>query len=55
MRGTSSMKLLRKGAGKISKVGAESHLNLISSRSKGYSMMPVVGTLTRRMSCCVGR
>ncbi len=31
------------------------HLNRISSRSNGYSMMPVVGTLTRRMSCCVGR
>ena len=29
------------------------YLNRISSRSKGYSMIPVVGTLTRRMSCCV--
>lgn len=32
-----------------------SYLNLISSKSKGYSMMPVVGTLTRKMSCSVGR
>ena len=33
----------------------DTHLNRISSRSKGYSMMPVVGTLTLRMSCWVGR
>lgn len=31
------------------------YLNLISSKSNGYSMIPVVGTRTRRMSCSVGR
>lgn len=30
-------------------------LNTMLSRSKGYSMMPVVGTRTRSTSCCVGR
>lgn len=32
-----------------------SHLNMMLSRSKGYSMIPVVGTLTRKISCNVGR
>ena len=27
------------------------YLNIIESRSKGYSIMPVVGTRTRKMSC----
>ena len=31
------------------------YLNIILSRSKGYSMMPVVGTRTRKMSCSVGK
>lgn len=31
------------------------YLNRISSKSNGYSIMPVVGTLTRRMSCSVGK
>lgn len=31
------------------------HLNIICSRSKGYSIIPVVGTRTRRISCSVGR
>lgn len=31
------------------------YLNRISSKSKGYSIIPVVGTLTRRISCSVGR
>lgn len=31
------------------------YLNMMLSRSKGYSIMPVVGTRTRRMSCKVGR
>lgn len=31
------------------------YLNLISSKSNGYSMIPVVGTLTRSMSCSVGK
>ena len=31
------------------------YLNIIESRSNGYSMIPVVGTLTLKMSCCVGR
>jgi len=31
------------------------YLNRISSRSNGYSIMPVVGTLTLSMSCSVGR
>lgn len=31
------------------------YLKIIFSRSKGYSMIPVVGTLTRSTSCWVGR
>jgi len=31
------------------------YLNIILSRSKGYSMIPVVGDLTLRMSCREGR
>lgn len=31
------------------------YLNRISSKSNGYSIIPVVGTRTRRMSCSVGR
>lgn len=31
------------------------YLNIILSKSKGYSMIPVVGTLTRKMSCSVGK
>ena len=31
------------------------NLKTMPSRSKGYSMMPVVGTLERRMSCSVGK
>lgn len=31
------------------------YLNTTFCMSNGYSMIPVVGTLTRRTSCCVGR
>lgn len=31
------------------------YLNIIESKSNGYSIMPVVGTLTLSISCCVGR
>ena len=31
------------------------YLKMIESRSKGYSMMPVVGTLALKMSCSVGK
>lgn len=31
------------------------YLNMMLSKSNGYSMMPVVGTRTRRISCSVGR
>lgn len=31
------------------------HLKMMFSKSKGYSMMPVVGTRTRSTSCWVGR
>lgn len=31
-----------------------SYLKITFERSKGYSMMPVVGTLTLKMSCRVG-
>lgn len=31
------------------------YLKMMFSKSKGYSIIPVVGTLTRNTSCCVGR
>lgn len=33
----------------------DEYLKRISCRSNGYSMMPVVGTRTRKISCCVGK
>lgn len=31
------------------------YLNIMESRSNGYSMIPVVGALALKMSCSVGR
>lgn len=33
----------------------KAHLNMMESKSNGYSIIPVVGTLTRRISCSVGK
>ena len=50
---TLSMIVLRQS--NIQYILSVSDLKTMLSRSKGYSMMPVVGTLDLSMSCSVGR